>query len=130
MSKKSRIYATATMLAVLAGHWVWAAAPGSPTSTATNHSAETSSGTTERLEEVTVTARRAALTPRVSTFVNQIAELENVEGLPVWTRPACPLVSGLSKEEGEFIVARVSQIARVAAVPHAGENCRPNLFIL
>jgi uncharacterized protein YbaP (TraB family) len=54
MNKKSQIYATATILAVLTGQWAWAAAAGSPTSTATNHSAGTSPDTSERLEEVTV----------------------------------------------------------------------------
>jgi hypothetical protein len=130
MSKKSRIHATATILAVLAGHWAWAAAPESPTSTATNHSAGPSSDKSERLEEVTVTARRAELAPRVTKFVNQIAELENAEGLPLWKGPVCPLVSGLPQKESEFILARVSQIALAAGVPHAGEHCRPNLFIL
>jgi hypothetical protein len=82
------------------------------------------------LEEVTVTARRAELAPRVTKFVNHIVELENAEGLPLWKGPVCPLVSGLSPEEGEFIHARVSQIALAAGVPHAGEKCRPNLFVL
>jgi hypothetical protein len=44
--------------------------------------------------------------------------------------PVCPLVSGLSREDGEFILARISEIARQAGVPLAGEDCRPNLYVL
>ncbi|HEY6455016.1 MAG TPA: hypothetical protein VIY90_06980 [Steroidobacteraceae bacterium] len=39
-------------------------------------------------------------------------------------------MSGLSQQEGEFILGRVSEIARTAGVPRAREHCRPNLFIL
>jgi hypothetical protein len=118
MGKTSRICATATILAALAGHWAWAAAAGM------------SSDTSERLDEVTVTARRAELAPRVAAFVKQIAALENEEGLPRWGTRVCPLVSGLPRQEGEFVLGRVSDIAREAGVPLSGEYCRPNLFIL
>ena len=77
-----------------------------------------------------MTAHRIDLTQRVSKFVNQIAGLENAEGLPLWKGPVCPFVSGVTHQEGEFIRGRVSEIARKAGLPHAGEYCRPNLFIL
>jgi hypothetical protein len=38
-------------------------------------------------------------------------------------------VSGLPEQEGEFVLGRVSEIARAAGVPLAGEQCRPNLFV-
>jgi hypothetical protein len=79
--------------------------------------------------EVTVTASRAELAPRVLKFVNQIAARQNDEGLPRWREPVCPLVTGLPREAGEFTLARISQIASAANVPLAGEHCRPNLFI-
>lgn len=79
--------------------------------------------------EVTVTASRAALAPRVLKFVNQIAVRQNDEGLPRWQDPVCPLITGLPRQEGEFTLARISQIASAANVPLAGERCRPNLFI-
>ncbi len=85
--------------------------------------------TSQALAEVTVTAKRE-LARRVRKFVNQVAELENAEGLPLWKVPVCPLVSGLPQQEGEFILARVSEVARQAAVPLAGESCRPNLFVV
>jgi hypothetical protein len=46
------------------------------------------------------------------------------------TPPVCQLVSGLPQSEGEFIAARVSEIARAAKVPLGGDHCQPNLYIL
>jgi hypothetical protein len=79
--------------------------------------------------EVTVTANRAKLAPRVLKFVNQIAVRQNDEGLPRWQDPVCPLITGLPRPEGEFALGRISEIAIAAKVPLAGEHCRPNLFI-
>jgi hypothetical protein len=81
------------------------------------------------LDEVTVTASRAELAPRVSKFVNQIAVRQNDEGLPRWQDAVCPLITGLSRPEGEFMLGRISEIAHAANVPLAGEHCRANLFI-
>lgn len=85
----------------------------------------------DTLDEVTVTARRTAeLTRRVQEFVSQIAALENNESVPRWQMPVCPQVAGLPEDEGEFVLGRLSQIARAASVPLAGEHCRPNLYIV
>jgi hypothetical protein len=83
----------------------------------------------EPLDEVVVSAKRAQLAPRVSTFVTRIAARENEEGLPRWQDPVCPLVAGLPRQEGEYMLGRISEIAKAAAVPLAAEHCRPNLFI-
>lgn len=80
-------------------------------------------------QEVTVTGTREKLAPRVSKFVNQIAVRHNDEGLPRWQEPVCPLITGLPRQEGEFTLGRISEIANAAKVPLAGEHCRPNLFI-
>jgi hypothetical protein len=50
-------------------------------------------------------------------------------GFARWSR-VCPLVSGLPQSEGEFILERLSETARAAGVPMAGEQCSPNLYIL
>lgn len=130
MSNKSHILAVGTLLAILAAPQGWGGADGSSVTAATTHSIGTPSDPSERLEEVTVTARLAELAPKVAAFVTQIAALENEEGLPRWEIRVCPLVSGLPKQEGEFVLGRVSNIAREAGVPLTGEHCRPNLFIL
>jgi hypothetical protein len=85
--------------------------------------------TAEAPSEVTVTANRLKLEQRVSNFVYGITALENHEGIARWHAPVCPSVTGLSGEQGEFLLERVSQIARDAGVPLAGKHCRPNLFI-
>jgi hypothetical protein len=84
----------------------------------------------EPQEEVTVTAKRAELLPKLSAFAYGITEPVNGEGLARWQVPVCPLVAGLRQQEGEFILERISEIARAAGVPLAGEQCRPNLYIM
>lgn len=116
MSSKSRILALAAALTALASQVAWAAAASSDAS--------------EQLQEVTVTAQRSQLQARVSNFVDHIAAVANEDGLPRWQKPVCPLVSGMTRQDGEFMLGRISQIARAAAVPLGGENCRPNLYIL
>jgi hypothetical protein len=86
-------------------------------------------GTPRAIPEVNVIAKRLKLDVKVLNFIYGISALENEEGLARWKAPVCPLVSGLPRQQGEFVLARISQIARAAAVPLAGEECRPNLFI-
>ncbi len=86
----------------------------------------------ETLQEVTVTAHRIELEKRVAKFVDHIAAMENGrEALARWQSPAvCPLVSGLPRQDGEFILERFSQIAQQAGVPLGAEHCTANLYIL
>ena len=45
--------------------------------------------------------------------------------------PVCPLVTGLPKDMAEYMLLRISEIARAAGAPLAGEKCRrQNLFII
>jgi hypothetical protein len=91
--------------------------------------AATEPARTGLLPEATRVARRAELKPKVEGFVNEIAALENEAVLPRWDQEVCPQVTGLSREEGEFMLARISKVAGAAGVPLADERCRPNLFI-
>ncbi|MGC1459494.1 MAG: hypothetical protein WA825_14555 [Steroidobacteraceae bacterium] len=86
--------------------------------------------TAQALQEITVTAKRLNLAPIVRNFVNQIALLANGEGLARWDTPMCPTVIGLPQQEDEFILGRISEIARAAGVRVAGESCGPNLFVV
>ncbi len=80
--------------------------------------------------EVTVSARRARLQPRVFQFVARVSARDAGGGLARWQVPVCPNVTGLSKDEGEYVLLRISEIARAAGVPLAYEDCRrPNLFV-
>jgi hypothetical protein len=119
-----RVLAVAATLAMLPNADGWADAE-TPSSSGPASSSS-------RVPEVTVTASRIELEKRVSKFVNQIAAAENGgEGLARWEAPSvCPLVSGLPREDGEFVLGRLSEIAHGAGVPLADERCRPNLYIL
>ncbi|HEY4211978.1 MAG TPA: hypothetical protein VGM84_10895 [Steroidobacteraceae bacterium] len=82
------------------------------------------------IPEVVVHGRSDELAPRVLSFVDQIAAPEYEEGPSRWASRVCPLVFGLPKAEGEFMLARISLVARTAGIPLAGEQCRPNLYIM
>jgi hypothetical protein len=75
---------------------------------------------------------RAALEQRVRTFVNAIAVKPGDESLARWQNqiPLCPLVAGMPKADGEFILSRVSKIATAAGAPLAPANCKGNFFIV
>lgn len=82
------------------------------------------------LPQITVEAQREALAPRVRAFVSESLYLENGEGAGRWNSPVCPSVVGLQHDQGEFVLARLSQIAQAAGVPLAGERCTPaNLLV-
>jgi hypothetical protein len=81
------------------------------------------------VEEVTVFAQRLKLEAKIANFVYGITTQENYEGLARWTSPLCPQVTGLTREQGEYVLERVSEIALAAGAPLAGEECHPNLFV-
>lgn len=47
-----------------------------------------------------------------------------------WNEPICPLIAGLPRAQGEYILARISQVATAAQAPLAREHCKANLFVL
>jgi len=95
-----------------------ATAPGSDTGT--------------KLETVTIQAARARkeLRRRVSRFVFSVVVSHMNDSLPRWNEPICPLIAGLPRAQGEYILARISQVATAAHAPLAGEHCKPNLFVI
>jgi hypothetical protein len=101
--------------------------------------APTASGTADspghpatQLQQVTVAADRATLQRRLFTFVSTLArDTPRDEALRRWQVPICPLVVGLPREQGEFILERLSQIATQAGAPLDKERCaRPNLAVV
>jgi hypothetical protein len=131
MSRTLRIVLVTACLASLAAANMANAAEQSPT-------ISSSTGKTEDLQEVTVTAQhlqldwaqRNALVQKSASFVFGIAAVQNYKDSPArWTDPVCPLVTGLSREQGVFVFERVSQIARDAGARLGDDDCRPNLFI-
>jgi hypothetical protein len=87
-----------------------------------------------QLDTVTVEAakNRKALERQVSSFVSGIAVAPYEESLADWQAsvPPCPLVAGLPREDGEYMLARISKIAQAAGAPLADEHCKPNLFVV
>ncbi len=106
-----------------------AAAPAASSNTGASSAAGEPAAATPGPAEVTVFAQRLKLEARITNFVYGIAVLENEEAVARWQRPVCPLVTGLAQDRGEFVLERLSEIARMTGVPLADEHCRPNLFI-
>jgi hypothetical protein len=82
---------------------------------------------------VTIEGSRAArheLEQQVDQFVDSAVVHPYGEALMRWDSPVCPLVGGLPRERGEFILARLSQTARDAAIPLAPEKCTANLIVI
>lgn len=86
------------------------------------------------LATITVEAarHRELVEQQVKKFVSRIAEKPYGSSLARWESvvPICPLVAGLPREDGEYILARVSKIAATAGAPLAAEHCKPNFFIV
>jgi hypothetical protein len=89
-------------------------------------------GTAGRSPEVIITGR-AELERKITVFVDQLTDFDMgdpAHGLARWQDSVCPLVSGASREQGEYILERVTEIGQAAGAPLAGTHCHPNLFIL
>jgi hypothetical protein len=86
------------------------------------------------LETITVEAQRdkAKLAHEVDKFIaSAIVQRSHYgESLWRWKDKVCPLVGGLNKEQGEFVLARLSQIAKDVGAPLDSETCKPNLFVI
>lgn len=84
------------------------------------------------IDTVTVEARRRRelLEQQISTFVTEIASHSKAESLARWTLPICPVVAGLTFEQGKFVFQRVSQVASEAGIPLAPVECKPNLVVV
>ena len=83
------------------------------------------------LDTVTVEARRRKeLEHEVDHFVNSVTGHPWGESAPRWNEKICPLVAGLPQTEGEFVLARLSQIAQQVHAPLAGEQCEVNFYVV
>lgn len=105
------------------------------------HSAVTPAGTQAaaaqsaadtKLNTITIEAARQKreLRRRVGRFVSSVVVSYMSESLPRWDQPICPLVAGLPRGDGEYILARITQVATAAHAPMAGKRCKPNLYVV
>ena len=84
------------------------------------------------LDTVTVEARRERkqVEREVNQFLFAVAVRYLHDSLSRWNTPICPLVAGLPREQGEFVLGRLSQIASSVKAPLAGEHCKSNFYVI
>jgi hypothetical protein len=86
------------------------------------------------LDTITVEAARQheIIEQRVKSFVSRIASKPYDTSLARWqtVAPICPLVAGLSRDDGEYILSRVSEIAATSGAPLGRGHCKPNFFVV
>jgi hypothetical protein len=86
------------------------------------------------LSTITVEAERdrAAVERRINTFVSEIAVAPYLQSLARWEKeiPICPQVAGLPYADGEYVLARLSEIATSAGASLAPDICQANLRII
>ena len=96
--------------------------------------AQTPAETPAPLDSITVEAarHRELLVQQAKSFVGRIAAKPYDSSMARWqtVAPICPLVAGLPRDDGEYILTRVSSIAAAAGAPLAGEHCKANLYIV
>ena len=96
--------------------------------------AQTPAATPPHLDTVTVEAarHRELVVQQVKSFVAHIAAKPYDSSLARWqtVAPICPLVAGLPREDGEYILTRVSSIAAAAGAPLASQHCKANFYIV
>jgi hypothetical protein len=110
-----------------------AAAQQSPGSAVEPSSSSAPASAVRHQSEVIITGHRGEFETKISGFVNQLTDFEYGDanhGLARWQDPVCPLVTGLPGGMAEYVLGRVSQIAKAAGAPLGAEKCQPNLFII
>jgi hypothetical protein len=85
---------------------------------------------TRSLPQITIQAQRDQLQKRVYDFVRGATRTDYDESLKRWDVPVCFLVAGFPRDQGEFVLSRLSQIATSAGVPLAADHCRPNFSVV
>jgi hypothetical protein len=86
----------------------------------------------DSLDQITVQAQRETLRKQVDQFFHSAILKPPFDESPLrWDQAVCPLVEGMIRPAGEFLLRRLSELARESGVPLAKENCKhPNLFII
>jgi hypothetical protein len=86
----------------------------------------------DSLDQITVQAQRETLRKQVDQFFHSaMLKPPFGESLLRWEDAVCPMVVGMIRPAGEFVLRRLSELARESGVPLAKENCKhPNLFII
>jgi len=83
---------------------------------------------TAELNEVVVEGRQ--LESLVREFVTEVSEPAHRRGLARWNRPICVGVVNLRNEVGQYVIDRISDLARELEVEAGEPGCRPNILIV
>jgi hypothetical protein len=84
-----------------------------------------------RLPQITVEAQRRETEKRVHEFVSHVPVMSNSdESFARWGTPICPLIAGLPRDDGEFVLTRLSEIAASVGAPLDSRKCRANFIVL
>lgn len=83
------------------------------------------------IDTVEVTAQREAMRKAIRAFVSNVTRFDG-ENVARWRFPICPSVTGAVREHGEFMRARIVEIAESVGAPLARDQkkCSPNLFVI
>lgn len=81
-----------------------------------------------QLEDVVVEGRQ--LEALVRSFVTEVSQPAHNRGLARWNRPICVGAVNLKNEVGQYVVDRISDLARELEVEAGEPGCRPNILIV
>ena len=82
------------------------------------------------IDTVTIQGRKE-IKRQIDGFVSGTLVTYMNDSLMRFDVPICPMVAGLPADQGEYILARLSQVARDVHAPLAvaGKHCQPNLLV-
>ncbi|MDQ3125247.1 MAG: hypothetical protein M3Q74_06530 [Pseudomonadota bacterium] len=84
--------------------------------------------TSGQLEDVVVEGRQ--LEALVRSFVTDVSQPANNRGLARWNRPICIGAVNLRADIGQYVIDRISDVARELEVEAGEPGCRPNVLIV
>jgi hypothetical protein len=83
------------------------------------------------LAQITVTAE--VLKQQIDSYVSQISggfTASDDRPMSRWRVPICPLVAGLTHDDGQFVFDRLTVTLNSVDIPLGREGCRPNFLIV
>lgn len=84
-----------------------------------------------KLPSITIeAAKEHALRLEVDQFVLSVLAQPLEGSLLRWNAPVCPLVAGLPKSAGEFLLEHISKAALDSGAPLGARVCHPNLYVV
>ncbi len=81
-----------------------------------------------QLDDVVVEGRQ--LEALVRSFVTEVSQPANNRGLARWNRPICVGAVNLRNDVGQYVIDRISDLARELEVAAGEPGCRPNILIV